>query len=240
MEIDHQQLDQREAATQRGGIRTRQHVTLLRTHCPAFPVASSMSPMMIPVDFSAVPVRRRHHPMRTKGRPRSRGPDDEPSDPPLTVELRHSPSKPEHHPEAAARTIYHRCQDLLWFTGIPPSVRRHLSRVGRSPLFLDRWRSEQHVLRPLRALIDPRAKQRDVVRLSTRGISSAGPWAAFPNRARYRTRNRSMGSSRCVRERWPPPRMRRLSGWHPGHQCGKGHAAFHRCDRRHMNVPGAA
>src|SRR5262249_36489933 len=37
-------------------------------------------------------------------------------------------------------------------------------RRGWSPLFFHLWRREHHARRPLRALIDPRAEQRDLVR----------------------------------------------------------------------------
>jgi hypothetical protein len=59
---------------------------------------------------------------------------------------------------------------------------------GRSPLFLNPWRREHHARRPLGALIDPRAKQRDFVgvqrgeslpfRAALGGISDSG---AFPD-----------------------------------------------------------
>lgn len=75
---------------------------------------------------------------------------------------------------------------------------------------------------------------------STRGTSSSGPSAASPNRAPCPTRNRSMGSPRRGRGRWPPRRMRRLSAWHPGYRRGNGHAASLRCGSRRRSVPGAA
>src|SRR5262245_54228955 len=48
--------------------------------------------------------------------------------------------------------------------GPQPSARlRPAKRCGWSSLFLNPWRSEQHVRRPLSALIDPGAEQRDLV-----------------------------------------------------------------------------